>query len=329
MKGITVAIIGDNNIGAELAKKGTESDIRFFNLKRSEISITYVAPFRYPEKIQSLMHALMMADAVLLVVEAIDKVLGEEIIAIESSGIKHGYIVLKNYIQPDQLKPFIKGTVLEKYAIVEPDINKINDFFINLEIMNIDGPVLVPVDHFYNVKGVGVVILGVVKRGVLNQHEELEVYPTGKKALIRSIQVHDEDVKLANFGERVGAALKGINIEDIERGCIIAPAGTLKLYESGTLELYPSKYWKGDIHTDKVIYLSVGMQIRSARVTSKDAVKPGQKSLLSVKFEKPLACNDGERLVAIDIDAKDLRIIGYGVMKDGILSTILENHVRT
>ena len=88
MKGLTVAVLGDAALAAELGKKGTVSDLSFFNLKSGEDSVTYVVPSRYPEKLQSLATALAMSDAAVLVVEKLDKELGETIVAIDSFGVR-------------------------------------------------------------------------------------------------------------------------------------------------------------------------------------------------------------------------------------------------
>ncbi|MCI4361477.1 MAG: hypothetical protein L3J91_07200, partial [Thermoplasmata archaeon] len=66
------------------------------------------------------------------------------------------------------------------------------------------GTVQVPIDHAFPVKGVGAVALGVVRRGSLTAHEKLRLFPTPKLVEIRSIQVHDVDVRAARTGERVG-----------------------------------------------------------------------------------------------------------------------------
>ena len=63
MAGMTVAVVGDPLLAVDLGKKGTVSDVSFFNLKRGEVGVTYVEPSRYPERSQSLVTALAMADS--------------------------------------------------------------------------------------------------------------------------------------------------------------------------------------------------------------------------------------------------------------------------
>jgi selenocysteine-specific translation elongation factor len=315
MKGLTVAVLGDPALAAALGKKGSVSDLSFFNLKKGDDGYTFIVPSRYPDKMQSLANALAMADAAVLVVEKLDRELGEAIVAIDSFGVRHGFIILKNYISMDQLRPFVAGTTLEEFRFHENDPRALTDSIIALEPAPSDGPVKVPIDHFFDVKGVGTVALGCVKRGVVRQHDTLEAFPTGKKAMVRSIQVHDEDVKEAAVGARVGLALKGIEVTDLERGIIFAPAGSLKVPGKIELGFAVSKYWKGLVKREMVLHAACGLQIVPARVDIDDSesLRPGTTGKIGLRFEKPLACEPGDRIIGLDLDSKGLRIAGYGI----------------
>ncbi len=315
MKGLTVAVLGDAGLAAALGKKGTVSDLSFFNLKRGEDSVTYVVPSRYPEKLQSLANALAMADAAVLVVERLDRELGETIVAIDAFGIRRGFIILKNYLSMDQLRPFVAGTTLEEFRFHEHAAQALNRSVLELELPPLDGPVRVPIDHFFDVKGVGTVALGTVRRGVVRQHDSLQAYPTSKKAMVRSIQVHDEDVPEAPLGARVGLALKGIEVSDLERGVIFAPAGSLRVPEKLGLGFAVSKYWRGLVRREMVLHAACGLQIVPARVdeVADEGLKPGQTGKITLRFEKPVACEPGDRIIGLDLDSKGLRIAGYGI----------------
>ena len=315
MKSITIAILGDPLLGSMLAKKGTESDIRFYNSKRKDIALTCVEPFRYPEKLQSLAFALSMADAVILTIDKIDQLLGEQIIAIDSFGIDHGFIILRNYIQIDQIRPLIAGTVLERYAYIDPEIHKVNDALPGISPKASEGGFKIPVDHFYNVKGVGTVALGCVRRGEISQHDEVELFPKGKRGIVRSIQVLDEDTPKAVLGDRVGIALKGIDIEDVERGCVLAPPGALSSGQNVHVRAIFSKYWKGSIEVGRLLYAEVGLQFVSCRIFSV-AGDPGSmfQRNITLQFDSPIAYETGERIVLMDIDSKGPRVIGHSII---------------
>jgi len=314
MKGITVAILGDPALGAMLAKKGTESDLRFFNLKREQGAITYIEPTRYPDKVQSLIYALAMSDAVILSVEKLDKALGEQIVAIDSVGISTGLLILQNYVQPEDTEPLTKDTSLSKFNIIERDPIKINDTILGMQIPAKDGPVNVPVDHFFNVKGVGIVALGCVRRGVVRKHDDLQIYPTEKKASVRSIQVHDNDVPEAGFGNRVGLALKNVEMEDLDRGVILAPSGSMDVSDHITFDFFASKFWKAELKKDTIIHAAIGLQIKPAKVEDVfgGSLTGGKKGSVTLKFDKPVAYNKSDRIVLLDLDTSGLRVAGWG-----------------
>ncbi len=316
MKGMTVAIIGDAKMGSDLGKKGTATDVTFYNLKRGDVGITYVEPTRYPEKVQSLAFALGMADAVVITVEKKDKLLGETIVATDAFGITRGYFILQNYIQPDEIKPFIAGTALQDYQFIERDPNKINDMFVGYDLPYVDGPVKIPIDHFFNVKGVGTVVLGCVRRGTVKQHDELEVFPTGRKTVVRSIQVHDRDVTEAGYGNRVGLALKNIESTDFDRGFIMGPSNSIKVAKELEFKLNVSKFWKGTVQKDMVAHAAVGLQIKPVHFEAikGGTIAPGNADEVKLAFDSPIAYDAGDRLVMLDLDSKGSRVLGYGTL---------------
>ena len=67
MSNLNVAILGAPDYGKELGKKGTVSDLTFYNLKKGENTVTLIEPSRYPERIAPLFYAISMSQKILLV----------------------------------------------------------------------------------------------------------------------------------------------------------------------------------------------------------------------------------------------------------------------
>ena len=109
MSNITVAVLAPNGYADDLGKKGTSSDITFYNLKKGGSTVTFIEPTRYPEKLSSLFYAITLAERVVLVVEEINATFGEIILMLQCAGKASGYIIFKNYLSPDQIAPLIKG----------------------------------------------------------------------------------------------------------------------------------------------------------------------------------------------------------------------------
>jgi len=274
MSNLTVAVLAPPDYAKDLGKKGTASDITFYNLKKGDATVTFVEPTRYPEKLSSLFYAVSLADRVILVVNEINASFGECVLMLQCAGKSAGYLILKNYISPDQISPLIKGTVLEHYEVIEEDMVGLREKMLEIAVRQSAhqkahenaGKGVVPVDAHFNVKGVGVVVLGSVAQGMIRKHETLKVLPTEKSAQIRSIQKHDDDAETAVSGDRVGLALKNIEAEDLDRGFVLTsdPSVRYATTVSGKAKLV--KYWPAPLKEGMVLYAGYWMQFLPTRL---------------------------------------------------------------
>jgi len=317
MSNITVAVLGPNGYADDLGKKGTSSDITFYNLKRGDATITFIEPTRYPEKLSSLFYAISLADRVVLVVDEINATFGETVLMLQSAGKSDGYLIFRNYISPDQVAPLIKGTVLEKYEVQEHDPlglrEKLLDAAVKLtahQKAKDSGNGTIPIDHHFNVKGVGIVVLGCVAHGVIKKHDALKLLPTAKTAQVRSIQKHDDDADTAVTGDRVGLALKNLEPEDLDRGYVLTndPAIQSSTTVSGKAELV--KFWPAPLKEDMVIYLGHWMQFLPSRLTKVTADGDWKQPELTLTLEKALVYPPGARVVLHYLEGGKLRVVG-------------------
>ena len=222
MTNLNVAVLGCPGYSRELGKKGTESDITLYNMKKGETTVTIVEASKYPEKLQSLFYAAGFGDFIILVVDEINASFGETVLMLDCLGKKEGIIIPRNYITKEQLSRFINGTVVEGYEIIEENLPLLREFIMGKVeelVKGNDSPTGgVVVDHHFNVKGIGTVALGVARWGQIHRHDKLRAYPTEMIAQVRSIQRHDTDFETAEAGNRVGLALKNIEPSDIDWG---------------------------------------------------------------------------------------------------------------
>jgi selenocysteine-specific translation elongation factor len=169
-----------------------------------------------------------------------------------------------------------------------------------------DGPLMIPVDHAFDVKGVGTVVLGVVKQGTVKVYDELVLLPGKKNILVKSIQMHDDPVESSSSPARVGLAVKGASADEISRGDMICAPDTV-LVSSGTLavKFAKSPFFKGDLPENHTYMISVGMQVKAAK-----AKLDGE--TLHVTPEKPIVYRQGQMLVLLKPDSQGTRIAGKG-----------------
>ena len=263
--GVTVAVVGAPDIAKELGKKGTASDVTLFNSVTEGHATTLVEPTQFPEKYSPLLNALAMADHCLLVVPELTRPVAETIATVELTDVPTT-IVLGPGVGEGELARALKGGRLEAAPKHGLDLPKLREVVESWVAPRVEGPVLVPIDHSFPVKGVGAVALGVVRRGTLHGHDRLRLWPTPKLLDIRSIQVHDIDRKEAECGERVGVALKGVDADELSRGQVLAPEGSLAEGTEVRGAFQKCRYYRGDAGVGAAVHLSHGLQVVPAEI---------------------------------------------------------------
>lgn len=314
MSNLNIVIIGPPDFGKEIGKKGTSTDITFYNLKKGEATLTLIEPSRYPEKLSSLFYAASLSDMAVVVIDKVTTQLGECILELTCARISRGYLILRNYLDISQIAPLIKGTVLEQYKVIPDDLNVLREMLLadaeTLPEGQNNNPGIIPIDHHFNVKGIGTVILGCVKTGTVHKHDQVTVHPLGKAVQIRSIQKHDDDVIEAYAGDRVGLALKGIEADDLDRGFVLTAASGIKSLSevTGTVGIIP--YWPEPLKEQMVLYAGHWMQFLPCRVQKIVDRGDWRSAEVTLSFEKELIFTSGSVAVLHYLEGEKLRIVG-------------------
>jgi selenocysteine-specific translation elongation factor len=318
MGNITVALLGSLDYGASLGKKGTSTDITFYNIKKGEATVTLIEPTRYPERLAPLFYAVSLSKKAIVVVDEINAAFGECLVMLQCADIKSGYIILRNYIPKEKIAPLLKGTSLEKFEFIADDPTYLREQLLaeaekqkSPEIQSGQSSIgTVPVDHSFNVKGVGVVVLGVVTSGIVQKHAMLNVLPSGKTAQVRSIQKHDDEFDVAGEGDRVGLALKNVEVEDLDRGAVLTNDPSIKT--SSKLETHASlvKYWQMPIKQGMVMHIGHWTQFITAKVEAVAESGDPKKPTLTLTLDKPLVYRPNDKAVLMYLEGAKLRIAG-------------------
>ena len=313
MGNLMVAVLGVPGFASAIAKKGTSTDITLYNLKRGEDTVTLIEPTRYPERLAPLFYSTTEAKKAVVVVEELNASLGESLVMLQCCGISSGYFVLKNYLPKEKIEPIIKGTLLEKYVFLQDDTNVLREKLLNdaAQLKKAPSSVgTVPVDHAFNVKGVGVVVLGVVVNGGIAKHDALNVFPGDKKAQVRSIQKHDEDFETADEGDRVGLALKNLEVEDVDRGVVLTTDPTLRATKTFKARASLVKYWQTPLKAGMVLHIGHWMQFLNSKAEEVSDEGDWRKPTLTVTLEKELVYRPGDKAVLMYLEGGKLRVAG-------------------
>ena len=314
MGNITVAVLGALEYSGRIGKKGTSTDITLYDLKKGEATVTLIEPTRYPERLAPLFYACALATKAIVVVDELSATFGEQLVMLQCSGIKSGYFVLRNYIPKEKIQPLIKGTSIEGFEFIEDDSNMLREKLI-AEAAQVN-PIAnqqvgtVPVDHAFNVKGVGVVILGIVVNGQVEKHAKLKVLPGSKTAEVRSIQKHDDEFETASVGDRVGFALKNVEVEEVDRGVVLTNDTAIKTSTKFEVTASLVKYWPTPIKTGMVMHIGHWAQFVTAKVEAASEDGDFRKPSLTLMLEKPLVYRPDDTAILMYLDGAKLRVAG-------------------
>jgi len=322
---LNVAFIGSESLAKKIAKKGDVRDIESYVYKEErdgEIKIiSLLRPLKHPEKIRPLLSVLNVAKAGIIEISKIDSATGEICVSFGCAGINNGLVIINSqdgdWIDPEQVRIILEQSGLENWKLYEqvPDEHIIReDLFSLMEKKETDDSSLIlPVDQFFNVKGVGLVAIGYVQSGIVSKHDTIQVLPADENGIVRSLQVMDDDVENAISGDRVGLAIRNLREEALHRGCMIVHAESNVLVKnlSSTIAIDKAPFQKRILQVGDVIHAAVDMQFVVGRIKIIDQEN------VTVDWDIPLWTrkNNSPKIIITQLDATPMRIIGTTVLQ--------------
>ncbi len=298
MSSLIVAIPNDEALAAEIGKKGSQNGVTYYNRKVDDGAIVVIVPSDVAAKFYAIGEIMSIADIVVISTAKVDSLFGESVIAASMLGKKTIFTTendvsgILKAVSPTGHEFVDRKDVLNKIAGLRSDSSR------DSEALRID------VDKSFPVKGVGTVILGIVRSGVVRVHDALKS-SGGKELSVRSIQVHDADHQEAKTGDRVGLAVKGVDHTDIEKGDILSKEK--KPYATSiTAELRKSPLSKDEAENMNCT-LVTGFSVVNCKIT-----KDGDK--FSLKLERPTALWKSDSFILIRDKAP--RVFASGVVSE-------------
>jgi|TARA_B100001093_G_C26676127_1_gene948369 selenocysteine-specific translation elongation factor len=322
---LNVAFVGSESLARKIAKKGDVRDIESYVFKEEKNGemriISLLRPLKHPEKIRPLLSVLNVAKIGIIEISKVDAALGEICVSFGCANINEGLVIINpqdgEWVDPDQVRIILEQSGLKNWQLFEqlPDEHNIREklfsFMDNIE--NQKSSLILPVDQFFNVKGVGLVAIGYVQSGSVSKHDSIQVLPADENGIVRSLQVMDDDVDIAVSGDRVGLAIRNLREEALHRGCMIihADSDVLNKNISSTFTLKKAPFQKRVLQIGDVIHAAVDMQFIVGRI------KNIEDSKLIVDWEIPLWTrkNFSPPIIITQLDAGPMRIIGTTVLQ--------------
>ena len=308
VESINFVCLGQTDFAKELGKKGQSSDITIYDKKKDDRIMTFVIPSGYPDKIQPLITAVNLAEYPIVNVNKLDRHLGEQIVALDILQLDRGFLLHSYEVDTGILNSILKNTVASSFK-VEQNIESLKESINSLSSIKRDGSPIIHIDNIFNVKGIGVVVLGILKQGAIKIHDELILFPQKKKVAVKSIQMHDKNVEDSYSPARVGLALTGVSFDEITRGDVLS---SINHFTSADQELIIDfnkvPFYKSDLSENHSYLLSIGTQIRPAKIEKLE------NNRLKILSEKLFSFKSRDIAILLDPDSKSIRIVGSGMV---------------
>lgn len=291
-------------------------------------------------------------DVVLLVVAADDGIMPqtrEHLAIIDLLGIPRGVVAITkaDLAEPEwvelvaeEVRDLLVGTSIEGAPIVPVSARTgqgLTDLLATLDEVAAEAearqsslPMRLPVDRVFTIPGAGTVVTGTLWSGVAKRDDQVELYPSGKRGRIRSVQVHGAQVDKAVAGNRVALNIAGLEKDEVQRGDIVAEPGTLSVTDRFDARFTYLASEEKPFESGTRVHVHHGTREVLGRVLlmEAEALSPGGSAFAQVRLEEPLAPRYGDRFIVRSYSP--MWTIGGGVVLDVLppRRTTLKAHER-
>ena len=222
--------------------------------------------------------------------------------------------LLTSYGFPGDEIPVIKGSslkVLEStskdpndpvYAPIKELMDAV-DSYIPTPERPVDQPFLMPIEDVMTISGRGTVVTGRVERGTVKLQDEVEIVglsKESKKTVVTGVEMFRKTLDQAEAGDNIGALLRGIQRDEIERGQVLAKPGTIHPHTKFTAQVYVLTKEEGGRHTPFFNGYRPQFYFRTTDVTGvinlpegTEMCMPGDNIEMTIELIHPIAMSQG------------------------------------
>jgi elongation factor Tu len=236
--------------------------------------------------------------------------------------------LLSNYEFPGDDVPVIKGSALKALEGDEEAKNSIMeltaalDEYIPEPERDLDKPFLMPVEDVFTITGRGTVATGRVEQGKVNVGDEIEVvgiHTETNKTVVTGVEMFRKLLDEGQAGDNIGALLRGVKREEIERGQVLAKPGSITPHTKFKAEVYCLTKDEGGRHTPFFNGYRPQFYFRTTDVTGvthlpegTEMVMPGDNTQMEIELIQPIAMDEQLRFAI----REGGRTVGSGVVTE-------------
>jgi elongation factor Tu len=247
--------------------------------------------------------------ALVVFMNKVDLVDDEEILELVELEIRE---LLSKYEFPGDDIPIIRGSAVAALEGKTPEIGhdavlklmQAVDEYIPQPERPLDKPFLMPIEDVFSISGRGTVVTGRVETGVVKVGEEIEIVgiKDTRKTVCTGVEMFRKLLDQGQAGDNIGALLRGVGREEVERGQVLAKPGSIKPHTEFKSEVYVLSKEEGGRHTPFFANYRPQFYFRTTDVTGEvvlpegtEMVMPGDNVQLGVKLIAPIAMEEGLR----------------------------------
>ena len=204
------------------------------------------------------------------------------------------------------------GAGLDELKLVLADAAK------DLRSVSKAGPVRLPIDRVFTIKGAGTVITGTLWQGSVKPGDELEVLPSGILTRVRTVQVHGAEVEESLAGNRTALNLVGVKTEDLDPGDFLATPNSLEAtdrFDAQFTYLPTGEAKAKPFESGSRVHVAHGTREVTGRLLLMDGAEeltPGSTAFAQVRLDVPLPTSRGDRFIARSFSP--VHVIGGGTV---------------
>ncbi|QIH76923.1 elongation factor Tu [Macrococcoides canis] len=246
--------------------------------------------------------------ALVVFLNKVDMVDDEELLELVEMEVRD---LLSEYDFPGDDVPVIAGSALKALEGVEEYEDKIMelmnavDEYIPTPERDSDKPFMMPVEDVFSITGRGTVATGRVERGQVKVGEEVEIIGLTEepaKTTVTGVEMFRKLLDYAEAGDNIGALLRGVSREEVQRGQVLAKPGSITPHTKFKAEVYVLSKEEGGRHTPFFTNYRPQFYFRTTDVTGvvnlpegTEMVMPGDNIEMNVELISPIAIEDGTR----------------------------------
>jgi len=303
----------------EEKERGITIDLSFSNISQGDKNIAFIDVPGHEKLVKNMISGAFGFDSVMIVISAAEGIKPQTVEHLEILkllGVKDAILVIskKDLVTEEELasktveiQAFVAKYKFNIQAVVpvsiydESSIINLKEKLFALKLKNREEENFfrLYIDRVFSIKGQGCVVTGTVLGKAVSSQEKLFVCDINKTCKIKNMQVHDNDVEIANISNRVALNLANIDAKDLKKGFLLSKKGYLRGFKNIDIS-FSTLGENNKLQHNKNYTVYIGSRRLEAKITLFGSTEDLKEGFASIKTDKDIFSVYGEKLIIRD-----------------------------